>query len=213
MAQFFDQLFADLVGAGLAALGGQAAGHGFLGGVIQFAQQRRLPPVPHVGTNGAGIGHGENQQHAQAFRRLHQGDEIAHRHGVVQVTLIGGAVHVQVVQHQPRDGFRLARVEPEPRTQLGGHFGPHDGMVAAPALGDVVQQDRHVQNPARLHVFDDLGRHRMVVGQQPAFDAAENIDGADGVLVHRIDVVHVVLHLRRDAVEIRYEAAHNTGLA
>ena len=40
----------------------------------------------------------------------------------------------------------------------------------------------------------------------------QNTDGADTVLVNRIDMIHVVLHLRDDTTEIRHEAAEHPGL-
>ena len=40
----------------------------------------------------------------------------------------------------------------------------------------------------------------------------QDADGADGVLVDRVGVVHVVLRLRDDAAEIGHEAAEHAGL-
>ena len=46
----------------------------------------------------------------------------------------------------------------------------------------------------------------------PGLDLVQDADGEDGVLVDRIDMVHVVLHLRDDAAEIGDEAAEHAGL-
>ena len=43
-------------------------------------------------------------------------------------------------------------------------------------------------------------------------DLVQDADGADRVLVDRVDVIHVVLHLRDDAAEIGHEAAEHAGL-
>ena len=43
-------------------LDGQPAGHHLDRAMVEFAQQRRLPAVPYIGTDGADVGHGQNQQ-------------------------------------------------------------------------------------------------------------------------------------------------------
>ena len=197
---------------GIAALAGQIPGHFLEGAVIKLAQEPRLPSVPHPGTNRPDVGDGEAQQQAQPFRGLHGGDEVADGLGVVDVAFEGGAAHHQVVQHQPRDGFRLPIAETEARPQLAGDAGADLRVVTVPPLGDVVQQHGEIEGLARLHLADHRRRHRMVVLEGAGLDAVQDADGADGVLVDRVDVVHVVLHLGNDAAEVGDEAPEDARL-
>ena len=47
-----------------------AAGHHVLGRIIEFAQQLALPAVPHARPHGTNVGHGQDQQQPEHFRRL-----------------------------------------------------------------------------------------------------------------------------------------------
>ena len=85
-------------------------------------------------------------------------------------------------------------------------------MVAAAALGDVVQQHRDVEHPARGDLLEQRGRQRMVVGELAALDPRQQADRADRMLVDRIMMVHVELHLRDDPAEVGNEAAEHAGL-
>ena len=51
----------------------------------------------------------------------------------------------------------------------------------------------------------------QVLGQLPRFDPGHHADRSDGVLVHRIDVIHVVLHLRDHPAKIGNEPAEHPG--
>ncbi len=52
----------------------------------------------------------------------------------------------------------------------------------------------------------------MLVAPLPAFDRGEDAERAQGVLVHRVVVVHVELHHRHDLAEVGDEAAEHAGL-
>ena len=73
---------------------------------------------------------------------------------------------------QPGDGLGLGRVQPEARAKLQRDLGAEHAMVAAAALGDVVQQHRDIKRPARRDLAEQGGRQRMVVGQLAALDRA-----------------------------------------
>ena len=85
-------------------------------------------------------------------------------------------------------------------------------MVAAAALGDVVQQHRDVEHAPRRDLLDDRGRQRMILLELAALDRRKQADRADRMLVDRIMVVHVELHLRDDPAEVGNEAAEHAGL-
>ena len=109
--------------------------------------------------------------------------------------------------HQPGYGFGFPLVEAEPGPQLGGDIGAELGMIAAPALGDIVQQEAKVKRRERLHLADHRTRRWVFLLEPAVLDALEDADGADGVLVHGVDVIHVVLHLPDDTAEIGQETA------
>ena len=85
-------------------------------------------------------------------------------------------------------------------------------MVAAAALGDVVQQHRHIERAARLQLVDQLGRDRRDLGQLAALQLLQHADRLDRVLVDGEDMVGVELHLPDDARPVRDEAAEEPGL-
>ena len=120
--------------------------------------------------------------------------------------------HQQVIEDQPGDQLGLVLVQAEARTQLARHLRAEDGMVPLAALGDVVKQCGDICDAARIDLVDEAGCARMVRFQLALLDLAEQADGADGVLVHRVVVVHVELHLSVDLAEIGHEAAEHAGL-
>ena len=86
-------------------------------------------------------------------------------------------------------------------------------MVAAAALGDVVQQRRDVERAAAGELGDrSRSRSGWSSRSSPLLDLREQADRADGVLVDRVVVVHVELHLRVDPAEIGHEAAEHARL-
>ena len=54
-------------------------------------------------------------------------------------------------------------------------------------------------------------RNRMVSGKMPSLNPGQDADRSYCVLIDRIDVVHVVLHLRHDTAEIGDEAPKHAG--
>ncbi len=85
-------------------------------------------------------------------------------------------------------------------------------MIAAAALGDVVQQHRKIERAARIDGREERGRERHLFLDHAMLDIREDADREQRMLVDRIGVIHVVLHLRDDAAEIGDEAAEHAGL-
>ena len=85
-------------------------------------------------------------------------------------------------------------------------------MVLGAALGDVVQEQRHVERPPVLDRAHDAVRERVLVLDPLAVDLGEHADRAQEMLVDRVVVVHVELHHRDDAAEIGDEAPEHPGL-
>ena len=113
---------------------------------------------------------------------------------------------------QPDGGLGLGGVEAKPGPQLAGDASAGDGMVLVAPLGNVVDQRRDIERAAIVDGADDLARNGVLGGEAAALDAGEKADGADQVLVNGEVVVHVELHHRDDAAEIRDEAAEHARL-
>ena len=75
-----------------------------------------------------------------------------------------------------------------------------------------MQQQGGIKHPAQLNLADHFRRQRMIVAQLSGLDPRQDAHGTDGMLVHRIDVVHIVLHLGHDATKIQHETAQHTSL-
>ena len=131
-----------LVAADLAV----AAGDHRLGLVVEGAQELALPAVPHAGADRLDVGDGEDGQHLQPLQRLHDGGEIEDGLAVVEVARLGDLAHGEVLLDQPGDGLGARLVEAEARAQAAGDAGAGDRMVLGAALGDVVQEDRDIEN-------------------------------------------------------------------
>ena len=76
-------------------------------------------------------------------------------------------------------------------------------MVAAAALGDVVEQAGEVEHFLALEIGDQPRAQRILVRVLRLGEAAQVADHHQDVLVDRVDVEEVVLHLADDAAERR----------
>ena len=75
-----------------------------------------------------------------------------------------------------------------------------------------MQEEREIKHFARQDLGRDLARQRQILGQLAALDLRQDTDGAQRMLVHRIDMIHVVLGLPDDAAEFGNEAPQHAGL-
>ena len=103
--------------------------------------------------------------------------------------------------------------EAEPRAEAARDPRAGDRVVLDAALGDVVQEQRDVEQHAvlRLDRAHQVGGERRV-GAAAGLDVGEDADAAQQMLVHRVVVVHVELHHRDDAAEGGHELAEHAGL-
>ena len=85
-------------------------------------------------------------------------------------------------------------------------------MVAAAALGDVVEERGDVEHPRPLEGRGELRAERVLVGVLRDEEAAHVAQHHQDVLVDRVDVEQVVLHLADDAAEDPEVAAEHAGL-
>ena len=113
----------------------------------------------------------------------------------------------QVIFDQPGDGVGLGGVEPEPRAEFAGDAGAGDRVILGAALGDIVEEQRHIEQPRVVERGQQLMGQRQLRAQAAIGDLGHDADGADQMLVHRVVVVHVELHQRDDLAELRHELA------
>ncbi len=164
-----------------------------------------------MGADRAHVGDGQQQQQAQPFRALHHGDEVGDGPRVVDIAFERRTGHQKVLADQPGGRFRFLVGQTETRPQLQRDLGAQFRMVPVPALGDVMQEHAEIKRAARFDRMDDFGGDRHVFRQAAFFDAMQDADGLHGVLVDRVDMVHIVLHLGDDAAEVGHEAAEHAG--
>src|SRR4051794_8197484 len=100
-------------------------------------------------------------------------DEIFYRLGIGEVALERGRREEEMVADQPRDRLGLGAVEPEARTDPERDLGPDHAVIAATALGDVVQQHGDIEHAPRRNLPEDRGRDGMVLLQLAALDRRE----------------------------------------
>ncbi len=181
----------------LAALLLVAEAQHLLASVEQSAQQLALPAVPGARPDRADVDDGEHEQQPQPLEALHVADEVLDRLGVGEIALEGGSGHQEVPAHQPGDGLGLGRTEAEPGAERERDLCPQFAMVAAAALGDVVEQHRDVERPARRDQLEQGGREPVLLAQFALLDPREQADGADRMLVDGVMVVHVELQSGR----------------
>ena len=96
---------------------------------------------------------------------------------------------------------------------MAGDPRPGDRVVLDPAFGDVVEEQREIQDFAvtRLDLADQVVGER--VGRIGAvLDFGQHADAAQQMLVHGVVMIHVELHHRHDVAELRNEAAEHAGL-
>jgi hypothetical protein len=196
----------------LAAQSFEPAGHAHHGAVEQLAQQAAFPGRPSSRTDGADIGHRQDIEQPQLLGGIDDIDQVLNGLVVFDVPPEGQAAEIQVVAHQPFDRLGLFRGQAQPRAQPAGDAGAEIGMVAAAALGDVVQHQGDIEAAPFLDLRHDPGRLGQGLGQRPVLQLVQDAQGEQRVLVDREHMVHVVLHLGDDAAEIRDEAAQHPGL-
>ena len=117
-----------------------------------------------------------------------------------------------MMQHQPGDGLGFLRRQAQLGADLLRHLGAQFGMIAAAALGDVVQQGRHIQRTARLQLRQKFAGNWRDLGQLIAVELAEHADGLHRMLIHRVHMVGVELHQPHDARPVGQVARQESRL-
>ena len=131
--------------------------------------------------------------------RRERGDDI----GIRDVLLLRGRRHREVLRDEPGDELGVlarhaVRAAEPARVALAQRR-----MVAAAALGDVVEEPREIEHLPALEIGDEPRAQRIFVRVLRLGEPAQVADHHQDVLVDRVDVEEVVLHLADDAAERR----------
>src|SRR5580704_5264573 len=97
--------------------------------------------------------------------------------------------------YQPGDSLGLLSTESEARAEPQSDLLADFRVIAAPALGDVVEQHREIESTAGYDRRHQLGGQWQLLFEEPALDLVQDADCEKRVFVDRVDVVHVILHL------------------
>ena len=95
-----------------------AAGEIDFGLVVERAQKRALPAVPHARPDGANVADGQHEKQLQPFQRLHDAGEALDRLRVGEIAALRGVRHREMFENEPGDGFRLGLGKSEARAQV-----------------------------------------------------------------------------------------------
>ena len=123
---------------------------------VQVLEQLALPGVPHLGAGAADVGHREEVERGEPTRRAHEPGEGTDHFRVRQVFLLGDAAHRQMLAHQEFHQPRVFQPDAVRPAEAARLVGPELGMVAATALGDVVEQRRDVKDPRGVELRGQL---------------------------------------------------------
>ena len=107
-----------------------------------------------------------------------------------------------MVAHQPGDQSALVAIQPVQLAELQRIHGPEFGVIAAPALGDVVEEGGDAEQLGLAQLGEHLVAERVSLAAGRIREAMDVLQQPMGVLVHRVGVEHVELHLADDEVPL-----------
>ena len=171
--------------------------------LVEVVEQRGLPRVPELRVRAADVRDREQVQVVEVRLVADRAREFLDHLGVGDVLLLRRDREDQVVAHEPGDEPRVVARQPLLEAERLGIDGAELGVVAAAALGDVVEQRREVGDLRALerrHQPRHLGQLVLEAGQGEAAQVAQH---EQDVRVHRVGVEQVVLHAADHAAERR----------
>ena len=175
-------------------------------------QQLALPGVPDLGTGAPDVGDGEQVQRGEMLLVAGQAREGLDDVGVGEVLLLRHRRHGQVVFDQEHDELGLVAGETVRAAEPACVGLAQHRVIAAAALGDVVEQRCDDQQPLFLEPGHQLAAERVLVRMLGHREAAQVAHHHQDVLVDGVDVEEVVLHPADDAPEGGQIAAEHRPL-
>ena len=177
---------------------------------VQVLERPGLPGRPQVGVGATHVGHGQQVKVVQVDLVAHQAGEIANDRGVVDVLLLGGHRQLQVVLYQPRRQGRLAGIQAMVGAELFGLAGAQLRVIAAAALGDIVEKPGYVEHGGVFDSLHDLRQAGILAFLRGQGEPAEIAHHAQDVRIDRVAVKEVVLHPAGNQPELRNVGAQDS---
>ncbi len=182
------------------------------GGAVQIFKQLALPGIPNLRAGAANVSHGQQVERCEVAFVAHSARKGLDDIRIAQVLFLSDVAHGEVLAHQE---FNQQGVVSRHMVVLAKatHLDPTEvGMVAAAALGNVMEQGGYVQYPGLVPAGGELRAKGVLVGvfrqKKPAHIAQHHQD----VLVHGVDMEQVVLHLTDDSTKGPQGTSQHRGL-
>ena len=179
---------------------------------VQVFQQFAFPSVPHLWAGAADVGHGEQVQGCQMPLIAHAFGECGNHVRVAQVGFLGHMAHGQVLTHHKLNQVRVFVRHVVLFAKVPRIFGTQHRVVAATALGNVMKQGSHVQNPGLVPTRGQLRTERVLMGVLGNKEAPHIAQHHQHMLVHGVHMEQVVLHLADNFAERPQVAPEHRGL-
>ncbi len=171
------------------------------GGEVKVGQQAILPGVPQFRAGAGNIGTGQQIQVVQAVAAADQGGEAMDHHRVGNVLLLRGHRHAQVLFDQPGDQFGIGATERMCLAERARVHRTQLGVVAAAALGNVMEQAGQQQQLRLAQARPHFVRDREALVGTAAGEQADVAQDHQRVLVDGVDMEQVELHAPADLGE------------
>ncbi len=168
---------------------------------VQLVEQRRLPGIPELRVGASHVGHGEHVQVVEPDLVADVAGEGVDHLRVGDVLLLCGHREFQVIEYQPGDQAGVVAGEPLLEAEGLRVHGAELRVVAAAALGDVVEDRREVGEFRLGQRAEDLRELREFLVVALEREAPEVAHDEQRVRIHRVGVEQVVLHAADDAPE------------
>ena len=108
------------------------------GRTVQIGQQFILPRIPHLRTGATNVGHSQQIQGTQAFRRFHLFSKAQDNIGVGQILFLCKLRHGQMLGHQKFNQGRLRLIQPMLFGKANHFHRTQIRMIAAASFGNIV---------------------------------------------------------------------------
>ncbi len=172
---------------------------------VEIGEQLILPRVPELRIGAGDVGDRQEIKMIEPLDVLDLHREAMHDVGIGDVLALRGNAHDQVPAHEPRDEVDIGIGEPELGAERARLFLAEHRVIAAPALGDVVEHRSEQQQLGLVESAPDRGRDRKFRARGGIAETRDIAQHAQRVLVDRVDMEEVVLHASDHAPERRQQ--------
>ena len=170
-------------------------------------EQHGLPGVPQLWIGAAHVRTGEHVQIVEVVLIADLAREFVDHLRVADVLLLRGHREQQVVLHQPGHQAGLVARQALLQAESLGVHGAELGMIAATALGQVVEQRAEIDDLLLRELLHDRGDQRQFLVEFRYGKAPRVTDDEQRVRIDGVGVEQIVLHASDHAAESRNVAA------